>query len=149
MFARLLSAGALLASVAVAQTMYKSVDDSGRVTYSDTPPVGKMKSQETIRILGPSNPGAARQVFDQESLLKKRQEEAQKTQMEAAKKQERENVRKEACSRARGNMRALRDNVPIVQINEAGERAVLQGDARDSESRRLQAFVEENCSQTG
>lgn len=135
--------------IAGAQTMYKWVDDNGRVTYSDQPPIGKVKTQETIRILGPSNPGAARQVFDQDAQLKKRQEDAAKKQADTAKKNEQETAKRDACSRARGEMRALRESVPIMRMTESGERVLLDDSAREGEAKRLETFVEENCAQAG
>lgn len=141
----LLCAGGL----ADAQTMYKWVDDNGRVTYSDQPPVGKVKTQETIKILGPSNPGAARQVFDQDAQLKKRQEDVAKKQADTAKKDDLETAKRDACSRARGEMRALRDSVPMMRMTESGERVLLDEGAREGEAKRLETFLEESCAQPG
>ena len=146
--ARLLLLAPLLAcTIASAQTMYKWVDESGRITYSDQPPVGKVKSQETVKILGPANAGAARQISDQESQFKKRQEDAAKKQAAAAKKEQFEAIRQDACARARGELRALRENVPIARMSESGEKIVLDAGAREVEGKRLETFIEESCTQ--
>ena len=146
--ARFLLLATLLAAVsASAQNMYKWTDDSGRVTYSDQPPVGKVKSQEIVKINGPTPSNAVRQIADQDTQFKKRQEESTKKQAEAAKKEQFEAIRQDSCARARGELRALRENVPLARMNESGERVVLDDNARESEGRRLEAFIEESCSQ--
>ena len=139
----------LAAGVVAAQSMYKWVDENGRVTYSDQPPVGKVRSTEVISVPGPANPGAARQLVDQDAQFKKRQEDAAKAQAAAAKKEELEKQKVDNCTRARTQLRALRDSMPLVQINEKGERIVLDAAAREAESRRVETFIEENCAQTG
>ena len=65
---RLLLLVPLLASgLAAAQEMYKWVDENGRVTYSDQPPLGKVRSKEVITIPGAANSGAARRIGDQDA----------------------------------------------------------------------------------
>ena len=150
LLARLLLVAPLLAcSLAAAQNTYKWVDESGRVTYSDQPPVGKVKSQEVVRIVGPANAGAARQMADQDTQFKKRQDEAAKKQAETAKKEQFEAIKQDACARARGELRALRENVPISRMNERGEPVVLDAGAREVEGKRLETFIEESCASSG
>ena len=147
---RLLLVAPLMAgSLAAAQNTYKWVDESGRVTYSDQPPVGKVKSQEVVRIVGPANAGAARQMADQDTQFKKRQDEAAKKQAETAKKEQFEAIKQDACARARGELRALRENVPISRMNERGEPVVLDAGAREVEGKRLETFIEESCASSG
>ena len=147
---RLLLLALLLTSgAATAQSMYKWVDEKGRVTYSDQPPVGNVRSKEVITIPGATNPGAARQLVDQDAQFKKRQDDAAKAQAAAAKKEEIAKQKADNCTRARAELRALGDNTPLVKLNEAGERVVLDKAARDAESKRIETFVEENCMQTG
>ena len=150
LLARLLLVAPLLAcSLAAGQNMYKWVDESGRVTYSDQPPVGKVKSQEVVRIVGPANAGAARQMADQDTQFKKRQDEAAKKQAETAKKEQFEAIKQDACARARGELRALRENVPIARMSERGEPVVLDAGAREAEGKRLETFIEESCASSG
>ena len=138
------------AAGAQAQTMYyKWVDENGRVTYSDTPPVGNVRSKETITVQGAPASSAARQLNEQEAQFKKRQDDAVKAQADAAKKQEAERQKADNCSRARADLRALRDNVPMSRMTESGERVLLEGATRDAEARRLETYVEENCVQPG
>ena len=144
----LLLAPLLVGTMAAAQNLYKWVDDNGRVTYSDQPPIGKMKSQEVVKILGAATVGATRQAADPDTQFRKRQDDAAKKQAETAKKEQFEAIRQESCARARGELRALRDDIPIARMTESGERVVLDGGAREAEGRRLEIYVEESCSQS-
>jgi len=135
--------------LASAQTMYKWVDQNGRVTYSDQPPVGEVRSKETIAVPGPAASGAARQLSAQDTQFKKRQDDTQKAQALAAKKEEADRQKADNCGRARGELRALRDNAPIARLTESGERVLLDAGAREAEGKRLETFIEENCQPTG
>ena len=143
----LLLAPIFAANTAAAQNLYKWVDDNGRVTYSDQPPVGKVKTQEVVRIIGPSNANAARQMIDQDTAFKKRQDDTAKKQAETAKKEQFESARQDACSRARGELRALRENIPLSKMGENGERVLLDENSREVEGKRLETFLEESCTQ--
>jgi Domain of unknown function (DUF4124) len=138
----------MVGTMAAAQNLYKWVDENDRVTYSDQPPLGKVKSQEVVKILGSANTGAARQITDQDAQFKKRQDDTTKKQAESSKKEQFEAVRQDACNRARGELRALRDNVPIARMTESGEKVVLDDGAREAEGKRLETFIEESCSQS-
>jgi hypothetical protein len=141
----ILASGAASAQV----TMYKWTDENGRVTYSDQPPLGKVRSKETINIPGATNPNAARQVTDADAQFKKRQDDAAKAQAATAKKEEAEKQKQDNCSRARNELRALRDNQPLVRLTEKGERILLDEGAREAEGKRIETYIEENCAQTG
>lgn len=135
--------------IASAQTMYKWVDQNGRVTYSDQPPVGAVRSKETITVPGPAASNAVRQLTTQDTQFKKRQDDAQKAQALAAKKEETERQKADNCGRARGELRGLRENAPIARLTESGERVLLDAGAREAESKRLETFLEENCQPNG
>lgn len=134
---------------AAAQTMYKWTDENGRVTYSDTPPVGNVRSKEVINVPAAAPSGAVRQLNTQEAQFKKRQDDALKAQTDAAKKEEIARQKADNCSRARGELRALRDNAPVARLTENGERVMLDAGARESEGKRLESYIEENCIQPG
>jgi len=139
---------ALLASAsATAQTMYKWTDENGRITYSDQPPLGKVKSREIINIPGAAPAGALKQMTDQDSQFKKRQEDAAKAQAAAAKKEEADKQRAENCARARAELRGIRDNAPMARLTESGERVLLDENAREAEGKRLETYIEESCAQ--
>jgi hypothetical protein len=68
-----LLAGAMAAG---AQSLYKWVDDKGKVTYSDQPPpTANVKSQEQVRVVTPINTNAFKDMAKQDTAFKKRQEE--------------------------------------------------------------------------
>jgi hypothetical protein len=145
----LLGSSAFALAQSAGPTTYKWVDENGRVTYSDTPPLGKVKAQEQLRLQVPANPGAAQQVFNQDAQLRKRQDDDAKKQADATKKEEAEARRRDECSRSRGELRALRDTTPIIKLNENGERVMVDDAMRESERRRVETFLEENCAQPG
>ena len=93
----------------------------------------------------PTAPSAAQQMYNQDAQFKKRQEDEAKKQTDAAKKDQLETVKRDNCARARGELRALRDNIPVVKINEAGDRVPLDEATKETEARRLDAYLEENC----
>ncbi|MEP7084043.1 MAG: DUF4124 domain-containing protein [Betaproteobacteria bacterium] len=137
----------LAGAAAHAQSLYKWVDENGRVTYSDQPPLGKVKTQEVVRITGPATNNATRQMIDQDAQFKKRQDDTAKKQAETTKKEQFESARNESCGRARGELRALRENIPLSKMGENGERILLDDSARESEGKRLETYLEENCTQ--
>ena len=141
----LLGAGTLALAQQAGAPMYKWTDENGRVTYSDQPPVGKVRSQETLRMAAPTAPSAAQQMYNQDAQFKKRQEDEAKKQTDAAKKDQLETVKRDNCTRARGELRALRDNIPVVKINEAGDRVPLDEATKETEAKRIEAYLEENC----
>ncbi len=55
----------LTAAVAQAQTVYRSVDESGVVSFSDTPPAGEQEAEElTIDVAPPQDPDAYSQRLE-------------------------------------------------------------------------------------
>jgi hypothetical protein len=142
-----LLAGAMAAG---AQSLYKWVDEKGKVTYSDQPaPTANAKSQEQVRVVTPINSNAANEVARQDTAFKKRQEDSAKKASDQTKKEQQEAAKAEACKRARGDLRALRENTPIAKMTESGERVLLDAGGRDNESRRIEGFLEENCANQG
>ena len=142
-----LAVGAMAAG---AQSLYKWVDENGRVTYSDQPPPSaNVKSQGQVRAVQPINSSAATEIAKQDTAFKKRQEDAAKKAAEQDKKEKAEATKAENCSRARGDLRAIRNNAPIARIMENGERVLLDPAMRDSEGRRIENYIEENCANAG
>jgi len=64
---------ALLAQPATAQTLYKSVDSDGRVTYSDKPPAGAAKTEK--KQLDTSKQGVAPPTQGEKSTLQQLESE--------------------------------------------------------------------------
>lgn len=142
-----LLAGAMAAG---AQSLYKWVDDQGRITYSDQPPPNaNVKSQDQMKVVQPVNTNAVKDMAKQDTAFKKRQEDTAKKAAEQEKKEKAEAAKADNCARARGDLRAIRDNVPLARVTETGERVLLDSATRDSEGRRIENFIEENCSNAG
>ena len=138
------------ATAAAAQGLFKWVDENGRVTYSDQPPPKQnAKSQESVRIVTPVNSNAASELARQDMAFKKRQEDAVKKAAEQDKKDKAEAAKMENCQRARGDLRAIRANTPVVRMTEGGERVPLDAAARDAEGKKLESFLEESCANPG
>ena len=89
------------------------------------------------------------EMAKQDTAFKKRQEDGAKKVAEQTKKEQQEAAKAEACTRARGDLRALRENVPIARMSETGERVLLDADGRGTEGRRIEGFLEESCSNQG
>src|SRR5450830_1140963 len=157
----LLSAALLLAGTpAFAQWMW--LDKDGRKVFSDRAPPPEVPAKSILKQPGmPSRsasdapgtsdgvPGARSDTPDAtkaagnpgKSGLDKAVEE-RKRQAEAA-----ENEKKKAdnCARARQNMATLQSGIRLAQVNENGERIILDDSARSSEVSRAQATIDSDC----
>ena len=49
------------------------------------------------------------------------------------------------CTRAQSQLRTLDSGVRLAQMNEKGERIVMDDTARASESKRARDMIEQNC----
>ena len=138
--------GLVFAAMPAAATMYKWVDKSGRVVYSDQPPPADVKTEIVKPPPPPVNPNAAKELADKEQEIKlrdkKRAEEAQtaeKTRIDAER-------RRENCVQARGQLRVLQlANQNYYRYDEKGERVVLDAPARREAIELQQQIVRENC----
>ena len=135
----------LAAGAAGAATMYKWVDANGRVIYSDQPPPGNVKSEIVKPPPPPVNPTAAQEFADKEQELKqkdkKKAEEtkaAEKTRTDAERK-------REACTSATSQIKALQAKDPLFRYNEKGEKVYYDDEARRIEIQRQQQNVREYC----
>jgi len=140
------AAGLLFATAPAVATMYKWVDQNGRVVYSDQPPPADVKSEIVKPPPPPVNPNAARELADKESEIKlrdkKRAEEAQAADKLRADAQR----RRELCQQARGQLLALQqDNQVYYRFNDKGERVALDNAARLAALEQQQRTVQEAC----
>ena len=142
-----IAAGLSLADAPAAATMYKWVDPSGRVVYSDQPPPPNVKAEIVKPPPPPANSNAAQELADKEVEIKlrdkKRAEEAQaadRTRADADR-------RRENCMQARGQLRTLQlaNQEAYYRYNDKGERIPLDDAARKALIEQLQQSVRENC----
>jgi len=146
-----LSLAVLLALAAPSQAqLYKWVDSSGRVQYSDRPPPGGRKAEQvsnanvsSIGAQGAS--GGGKSPADLEADFRKRraeQAEAGKKQQQAAAEQKQKT---ESCAAARRNLTALQSGQRMARYNEKGEPSFLEDGERAREMQRAQQQVQTYC----
>lgn len=81
---------------------------------------------------------ARRKKTEEENNAKKKAEEkAEETRVAAAK--------ADNCTRAQAQLRTLDSGVRLAQMNEKGERIVMDDTARASESKRARDMIAQNC----
>ena len=81
---------------------------------------------------------AKRKKTEEEASTKKKAEEkAEETRVAAAK--------ADNCTRAQSQLRTLDSGVRLAQMNEKGERIVMDDTARASESKRARDMIAQNC----
>ena len=144
----------VLSTTAQAQ-MYKWVDSSGKVHYTDQAPPANVK-QKKLDITTHSAPAAtpsdkkktpatAKSLADKEMDFNKRRKQADDAIAKQTKEVEEAKVAKENCERARSIQRSLEENLRITQTDEKGERVFLDGEARQKEMDRAKKGVADWC----
>ena len=138
--------GLVFAAMPAAATMYKWVDKSGRVVYSDQPPPADVKTEIVKPPPPPVNPNAAKELADKEQEIKlrdkKRIEEAQSAEKTRADTEQ----RRENCVQARGQLQALQlANQNYYRYNDKGERILLDDAARRAAIEQQQQIVRASC----
>lgn len=132
---------ALCVALPASAQMYKWVDSSGKVHYSDKPPPGNVKTEKLrepareasapaeIDDKGGKEKDAAkpgpRTAAEQEQAFRKRQTEAAKAQEEQTRKEADARDRAENCRRAKAALAELELGGRQARINEKGERVFL------------------------
>jgi Domain of unknown function (DUF4124) len=134
-------AAALAASVSLA-AMYKWVDENGRVSYGDTPPVG-VKAERLSSGPAPADPAAVRDLATKDAELRKRMQ--QRTDDEAKVQNDRvaDNLRRTQCQQALGRVRSLRQDANVFRYNEKGDREYLDAAARENAIAENQKLMRE------
>lgn len=153
----LLAIAALAATAAQAQ-VYKCLDSSGRVVYSQNPCPPSMK-RETMAPRGiPPAPAAApaegadkasksgpQTPAQQEQAFRKRQQDAGKTAKEAEQKTAEAQMKEANCRNARQRLANLDIGGRISQINEKGERYYMDDSAIETGKAQARADVSQYC----
>ena len=163
-FAIALTAGVLALS-AHAQT-YLWKDANGHTVISDTPPPGTAKNIQSRGVPAAATapapaapppsagavpaetakaPPAAKNMAEKEVEFQKRQQEAKDKADKDAKNQQAMAEKRENCERARRNIAALESNQPMGQLDENGQRKVMDTAQRDQELERARQVVSESC----
>lgn len=162
-----LIAATCLFSVA-ASAQWQWVDKDGRKVFSDRAPPVEIPEKNILKRPGsreaatsPSaagdlkptgsdapSPGAAAPKLsgvDQELLQKKRKAEEAETARRNAEKEKILIAKVENCARAKQVKANLSSNIRLVQINEKGERVVIDDAKRAEELKRAQSVIDSDC----
>jgi len=152
----LLALAAALTLPAQAQ-LYKWVDSSGRVQYSDRPPAAGTKAEQVSKanvssvgsqsssVSASDKEGGAKTPADLEADFRKRQAdkaEADKKQQQAAAEQKQKS---DSCEAARRNLAALQSGQRMLRYNDKGEPSFLDDTGRAREMERAQQQVQTYC----
>ncbi len=147
---------ASLAPSALAQWKWR--DAEGRIQYSDRPPPSGTPARDVLArpaatatltarsgetaASAPADAASAARNVDPELLTRRKAAEAAERKADEER-QARE--RQVNCSRARDHLRVLDTGVPLVRVNERGERENVPAAERDAEVRRTREIVASDC----
>jgi len=143
----LLSMGVSKASLA--QTLYKTVDSQGRVSYTDKP-VSRTSQPTTVQVSAPNPDDAARLQREQaeSAAYAERVRRQQLTeQQKAAEKAQQQRELKSFCNEARYRHKVLSEGGRIVEVGDKGERNYLSSEDIVAGREEARAVVEEYCSE--
>ncbi len=134
--------------LAAAAEMYRWVDSSGQVHYSDSPPPAGAKSTKTIDT-PPAAPAAApaKGKTWQEKDLEFRQRQAADAEAQAKKDKEAADAKqkKENCEAARRNLQTLESGQRVATTNARGEREFMDDAARQKAIEEARRAVNSWC----
>lgn len=126
--------------------LWKWIDASGHVVYSDIPPTGDVKAERVNAPLPPANSSAVKEMANQEAELKKRQAQRAEDAGKTEKLRADATRRQESCAQARGQLKAMQVGAMVqYRINEKGERVLMDEAMRRKESERLETYLREQC----
>ncbi len=157
--------GVIGAASLSAMAQWQWVDKDGRKVYSDRPPPADIPEQSILKHPGyrggATSPAAAAPAVpasgaaitpslrpsgkDKELEEKKKQAEQQEAAQKKAEEEKYQKTRAETCARARQAKAGFDSGARIATTNKAGERVILDDDARAAESKRLQGVVQSEC----
>jgi len=139
--------------------LFKWVDASGKVHYSDTPPpeakatsISKDKATQTPVTQSPATPNKAapgkatpKNLADKELEFNKRRQEAKESAEKAEKEAAATKEKQENCTRAKATLRSFQEGSRMSTTNEKGERVVIDDTTRQRETERAQKDVDSWC----
>jgi len=144
--ALVVAVGLALACAPAAAAVYKWVDASGRVVYSDQPPPASVKSETLKDLPPPANPNAAKELEDQEFARKQAEKKKQEAAAAAEKTRAETEQRRDMCTTARGQLAMLLDaKQPVFRFNDKGERVAFDDQMRRDEIERTQRLIRDSC----
>ena len=141
-----LCAGLALTALPAGAVLYKWVDASGRVTYSDQPPPGNVKAEVVGAPTPAANPSAVRGLANQEADFKKQQTQRADDQKKAVKTRAEQMQLQQDCIDARARLKLYQSDEPIGRIDENGQQVLIDDVARLETRDRLSQQIRDRCS---
>jgi hypothetical protein len=136
----------LFACTSAYAALYKWTDASGKIHYSDQPPIidtQSLKSSHTGQAEATSQATKSLNAKDQEYQKRRKDEDEARAKADAE--AERMRVKRENCTRARNALDTLQNTPRVYSTNAAGQRVYLDDAARASAQASAQKSVSENC----
>ena len=136
-------------SAAIAQEIYKWIDDDGNVHYEDRP--SGAATEERIDITyRRTDSGAVRQrtksFRDAQDALAEAKSVEEARQKEAAENAAAAAERQQACDRARARLESYLQARRLYRTDETGERVYLDDEQREQARLKAEEAITENCS---
>ena len=126
--------------------LYKWTDASGRVVYSDQPPMGDVKTETIQGAPPPSNPNAVKDMAAKELDFKKRQTEAAEKEKKTDAQRAEIAKQSEQCLRTQGQIKQLAaEQIALIRYNAKGEAVYVDDATRRKERTDLEIWVKQNC----
>lgn len=126
--------------------VYKWIDGSGKVHYSDQPPT---VDAQTVRGSSAAEAAISEQASQslnaREQDYQKRLKESAEAQARADKDAEQARNKRENCDKARNNLTTLQNKPRVYSTNAAGQRVYLDDRTRAEALANSQKAVSENC----
>ena len=138
----------LILPIAVQASVYKWVDENGKVHYGDQPkvsqPAVEMSIDDTSPALSPSNDGMSREEKRErllESMEEDRLEKREKREQQQALKQQ----NRKKCNRYRDRMRHYERANSLYKLDRDGNRVYMSDGDRARATNKLQANIKKYC----
>ena len=149
-----------------ASAQWQWLDSSGHKVFSDRAPPADVPEKNILRRPGSAprpaapapeeanpaagaTPGAAKpakpNALDKEVEERRKKAEAADAEKKKAEEAKLAAQRAENCARARQAMVTLESGMRIAQINEQGERVIMDDAGRAAEAQRIQAIINSDC----
>ena len=145
-FAVVAAVASLLAAAWPADAaVYRWVDASGHVVYSDQPPPGDVKSELVSTQVAPADPNAVKDMANKDLELKRRLAQRADEEKAAEKARATETKRREDCIRLRNNLRIVQSGDNLYRFNDQGEKVYIDDTMRQRDRERIEVQLRESC----
>lgn len=142
-----LAVAALFAAALANAQVYEWKDEKGKTHFSDKPPVGTPRTQQTLE--SSASPAASsspqKTTADRELEFRKRQKESQDSAEKEKKEQAASVDKKESCESALRLLEALESGERIALRDDKGERYYMDDGQREQESAKVRQIIQSNC----